>query len=133
MRLQEATTLRLLLAEVPRRVRAAVDTDVFASLNASERTVLDRISNVTGAHVVAYTTHVRGNGIALCEVARSARLDERQLATLQDAERELGRGIVLVAYARSGRLAVGSRRTGEAQPARADCARYQPRRRTEQL
>lgn len=93
--------LRTLLGELPPRVRAAIDTTVFAPL---DEPLQRRVVDLSAAHVVAYDTRVAGHGLPLCTVVRHARLAPDQIAQLRAAERELPAHIVLVAYSRPARL-----------------------------
>jgi hypothetical protein len=97
-------SLGALLAELPAGLRAAIDTTVFARLGDADREVLRRISEATGAHVVAYDLRVAGDGLALCTAVAQAYLAPAHLAALRAAERELPGWIALVAYARPAEL-----------------------------
>jgi hypothetical protein len=93
-------TLCALLAELPPRVRAAIDTGVFARLSGRDRDTVEHLAELTGAYIVAYDLHIAGRGLPLCAAVGQAYLDRDELAALQTAERRLLPGIALVAYAR---------------------------------
>jgi predicted kinase len=93
-----------LLAELSPRLRAAIDTSVFARLEPSERDAVERLAYATGSHVVAYDLRITGAGLALCATVRQADLDPDQLGALRAVERELAPWIALVAYARPAEL-----------------------------
>jgi hypothetical protein len=120
-----SSSLGSLLAELPSRVRAVIDTGVFARLGGTERQTLERLAEATGSHVVAYDLRITGKELPLCAAVGQADLDRDQIAALRAAERKLPPWIALVGYARPAEMrlpeevlvrAAATRRTGEAAP-----------------
>jgi hypothetical protein len=105
-------SLGLLLAELPARVRALVDTSVFARLDSAERRVVDRLAQATRSHVVAYDLRVTGERLPLCATVAQADLDREQIGALRAAEQGIGPWIALVAYARPAVLRQPERASG---------------------
>ena len=99
-----SSSLGLLLAELPSRVRTLVDTSVFARLDTAERLVVERLAEANGSHVVAYDLRATGKRLPLCAVVAQADLDRGQIAALRAAEQGIGPWIALVAYARPAEL-----------------------------
>jgi CheY-like chemotaxis protein len=94
-----------LLAELPPRVRAVVDTGAFARLRSTEHPIVERLAEATQSHVVAYDLRTTGgDGLALCATVTEAEIDRDQVAALRAGERELAPWIALVAYARPAEL-----------------------------
>jgi hypothetical protein len=99
-----SSSLRALLDELSPRLRAVVDTDVFASLTTDQQQMLHELAELTGAHIVAYDLRVQGSRLPLCDVVVQAYPADDLIAALRAAEATVPSWIALVAYARPARV-----------------------------
>jgi hypothetical protein len=89
-----------LLAELPPRLPALIDTTSFRQLDPEERAAVERLGELTHAYLVAYDLRNVERGLPLCTAVGQAWIGADEIAALQAVEDTLPPHTALVAYAR---------------------------------